>query len=59
MPYGSDRVGYGNCVPNEEEMKAHKIEMEKTERIISIKNKPSWHLTQEEKSLLAEYYGLK
>ena len=58
MPYGTDRVGFGNCVPSKEEDRAHMIEMEKSERIINIRNKPSWHLTEEEKELLRKHYGL-
>ena len=58
MPYGTDRVGYGNCVPSKEETRKGQIESEKFERMINLKNKPSWHLTDSEKKELIKYYGL-
>lgn len=58
MAYGTDKVGYGNCVPSKEDAQRHKREMQETERMIYLKNKPSWHLTEEEKKELIKYYGL-
>lgn len=58
MPYGTDRVGYGNCKPTKEEVSRAEKEFEKTERIINLKSKPSWHLTDSEKKELISYYGL-
>lgn len=54
----SDRAGYGGCVKTPEQERAFKREVEKTERMINLKNKPSWHLTESEKKELISYYGL-
>lgn len=58
MPYGSDRVGYGNCVPSREETRKDEIKTQELERMIILKNKPHWHLTDSEKQDLIKYYGL-
>ena len=52
MSYSNDKMGYGNSVTSDEDIKRHKKEMEDLERKIYIRDKPSWQRTEEEKELL-------
>ncbi len=58
MTYGRDKVGYGDCVPTDEDNKKHQRDMEDLEKIINIRDKPKNHRTDEERSILRRYYGL-